>query len=829
MQSPAVTTNSPSSATTATVREHSCLFTHDLRRKQKRWQDGRLKYHTFNGRVMVYDERGNFVGDTHWREDYDLADGDDLELERGGIMVQVGECVGSRDQDLSELIDKRAQEKAQRQAAAATRRSLTAPVTPLHTVKALPTPQKHLHNVIGSPSGHHGRAVLPTESPFEERQRRQDVPQRDDARPAKRQRREISPPSKSGYAQNLFGATLTLSGRPLSQALPRHRPASLSRAREETASNMASHSGYSDTTAGITRIPTTPNNFNSHRSLGQPLNASDAQAPSEASARRRSSTSPEQLSDANLNLLDEMEVTPTAGNQGSKYIVAKDKRTLNRHSVLRSLSTNQNLAKPKQADQVLEQAEPNADGDGGASRLKVRKKSQNKKRPDTSDGFNQRHKPHHPNTIDLTEDSADILRNKPINDEPRTELKIKPRKKRGLLISERPAARSSSPNPRSSETKPSAYNMRLSSPPRLVNVPIVKPVEGGVSPDALNNRTAVSKKTPELLSQLNRDDGNDNGNHHDHHKPLRINKARHSVEGTEINGMRGPDQSRPNSWNGIELCSDIQQSDAQMLEECTVETERYLRPRKQPFTGKTNFSRTATEEYERPNLARQEGHAAEDEMPAPRLAKLGRKSIKSREVIGLIFDDELDPVVGAKRNIHTLETTAFDLRPDPDIGQQLDETNNTIGKGPMPTEARLGAEPQSRSKGLLPAIGSARLQRENSGESKPPVRETSRAVQAEVLPTVATTAAKQSIPSIANLATRGKKAAKPADAAGQTPVCPLPAESMGVSSLPQSTKNIKAPGNPGKESARPMPGFTRANGGPWSREAHDLFEFKRPP
>ncbi|KAI0185905.1 hypothetical protein EV127DRAFT_347243, partial [Xylaria flabelliformis] len=212
MQSSTLTTltHPHSSATTAAVREHTCLFTHDLRRKQKRWQDGRLKYHTFNRRVMVYDERGNFVGDAHWREDYDLADGDDLELERGGIIVQVGECVGSRDQDLSELVDKRAQEKAERQAAAAARRPPATPVASLHMVRPQPLLQKHLHDVIGTPSGHHGRAVVPRESPYEERQQRQ-TPLQGDTRPAKRQRREIPPLSKSGYAQNLFGATLTLS------------------------------------------------------------------------------------------------------------------------------------------------------------------------------------------------------------------------------------------------------------------------------------------------------------------------------------------------------------------------------------------------------------------------------------------------------------------------------------------------------------------------------------------------------------------------------------------------------------------------------------------
>ncbi|KAI0021427.1 hypothetical protein F4780DRAFT_770285 [Xylariomycetidae sp. FL0641] len=219
LQSSASSSRLQPQASSAPVHDFVCLFTHDLRRKQKRWQDGRLKYHTFNKRVMVYDDRGNFVGDTHWREDYDFGDGEELTLERGAAIVQVAECTGSRDQDLSELLDKRAQEKAKRQSAKASRRPQTAgPPTPNATTPQPQVRHRPLHNVIGTPTGHHGRAVVPTESPYEERQRHAAPALNDSAPPAKRRKRTDSPPSKAGYAQNLFGATLTLSGRPLSQA-----------------------------------------------------------------------------------------------------------------------------------------------------------------------------------------------------------------------------------------------------------------------------------------------------------------------------------------------------------------------------------------------------------------------------------------------------------------------------------------------------------------------------------------------------------------------------------------------------------------------------------
>src|SRR6266536_3295283 len=91
---------------TAPILEFKCLFTHDLRRKQKRWQDGRLRFHTFNRRVMVYDPQGNFIGDLHWRQSEEVEDGDEMTLERG-VKVQVEERIGKADQDVSEVIAKR--------------------------------------------------------------------------------------------------------------------------------------------------------------------------------------------------------------------------------------------------------------------------------------------------------------------------------------------------------------------------------------------------------------------------------------------------------------------------------------------------------------------------------------------------------------------------------------------------------------------------------------------------------------------------------------------------------------------------------------------------
>ncbi|KAI1001490.1 hypothetical protein K3495_g6709 [Podosphaera aphanis] len=101
----------------APVLDFRCLFTRDLIRKQKRWQDGRLKFHTFNKRIIVHDEKSNLVGDSHWQEDGALEEGTELSLERSGVLVEVGEYMGKRDQNLDELLDKRIREREKRAAA----------------------------------------------------------------------------------------------------------------------------------------------------------------------------------------------------------------------------------------------------------------------------------------------------------------------------------------------------------------------------------------------------------------------------------------------------------------------------------------------------------------------------------------------------------------------------------------------------------------------------------------------------------------------------------------------------------------------------------------
>ncbi|BCS02161.1 DNA helicase ZGRF1-like domain-containing protein [Aspergillus luchuensis] len=94
--------NVPATQNTAPVIRFRCLYTYDMRRKAKRWQDGFLRYHTFNKRIMVYDVAGNFVGDHHCRQDEGIQDGDELELDNGAL-IEVCEPVERTETDLSGL------------------------------------------------------------------------------------------------------------------------------------------------------------------------------------------------------------------------------------------------------------------------------------------------------------------------------------------------------------------------------------------------------------------------------------------------------------------------------------------------------------------------------------------------------------------------------------------------------------------------------------------------------------------------------------------------------------------------------------------------------
>ncbi|THW32629.1 hypothetical protein D6C86_01156 [Aureobasidium pullulans] len=168
----------PQTQNTAPVFEFNCLYTHDLRRKQKRWQDGFLRYHTFNKRVMVYDVPRNFLGDLHWTSGDDLQEGDEMTLEKGGIMVEVSERIGTIQTDLSDLLQRKDKTPAKTPAPRTIVRhgtplSAAQSVTPRtpHGISKTPMKHKSLNALLGRSRRPIGKASLPTESPFEVRNR----------------------------------------------------------------------------------------------------------------------------------------------------------------------------------------------------------------------------------------------------------------------------------------------------------------------------------------------------------------------------------------------------------------------------------------------------------------------------------------------------------------------------------------------------------------------------------------------------------------------------------------------------------------------------------
>ncbi|KAI2464750.1 hypothetical protein F4781DRAFT_425310 [Annulohypoxylon bovei var. microspora] len=789
--------NHQQAPSTAPVLEFVCLFTRDLRRKQKRWQDGRLKYHTFNKRIMVYDDRGNFVGDTHWREDYDLNDGDEVELERGGVIVQVAECTGSRDQDLSELVDKRAQEKAERQAAALARRP------PTHETAATPhaaTPHfqlrhKPLHHLIGTPTGHHGRALMPTESPYEERQKIVASPQDDTARPAKRRRREVSPPSKNGYARSLFGAALTLSGTPTSTPLIRSRPPKASPDPDDDDDEN------SDSTPVLTRTTDDP-----LQSISVNLNTMDSDPdklnPSRPKAKR--------------NLLDDGSSVASTRSKRTEYpsLVSGSKTSI-RSQGLTAASKIGNMPKTTNRNQ-----EPQGLGQEQAT------------------------------------------------SEPRTELRIKPRKKRGLMVvSENLEASISS---RITKSRIDCQDLSTSIGDKTMGHLNNNVFNGDGSLDIQNYDPVDPADTSRFPQKLESDD-----------EELVLSRSALSTK-SKSRKRRDTERRRHERDSPIDeegedvpnitmlVVQDERERTTTLkpAHEDTVlaETARSPKRRKQSSRKK---KRTPTEDSIDPSstvgkcdekqVVSEEEDFLPDSVPPPRLAHLGRKNIRSKEVIGFVFDvEEIDDRGGLPQsggggkcgegslisnlaaNHSGVQATTSEANFRDTVtthGNQVN-TNDQCRDHPPDKEIEIVEDrtvPQSidrrntetndvkaTSKFLRKQAKSGTIQINADLDMQAPVLENTTAVLQP--------------PSriVVNPATRGKKAAKPSDAAGQVPQCPLPLEAAAGNSSNsgrhETDRRGSKLGSRTKEATiTPMPKFARANGGPWSREAHDLFEFTRPP
>ncbi|KAL1796550.1 hypothetical protein ACET3X_005090 [Alternaria dauci] len=163
------------SQNSAPVAEFRCLFTQDIKRKQKRWQDGYLKLHTFNSRVMVYDQARNFLGDTYHKDSTQVQEGDEFTLNNGAL-VEVAEPMGITHTDLTQILEKKTREQpppcpiAPSQPKPFQRPSSVAPTSAQRGASQLR--HKSLNTLLGTPKGPIGKAQ-PIKSPYEARKEKE--------------------------------------------------------------------------------------------------------------------------------------------------------------------------------------------------------------------------------------------------------------------------------------------------------------------------------------------------------------------------------------------------------------------------------------------------------------------------------------------------------------------------------------------------------------------------------------------------------------------------------------------------------------------------------
>ncbi|KAJ4983635.1 hypothetical protein SVAN01_10846 [Stagonosporopsis vannaccii] len=217
-------------AQTAPVAEFRCLYTPDVRKKQKKWHDGFLKFHAFNSRVMVYDQARNFLGDTYCKDRAELREGDELTLDKG-VMVDVAEAVGVTQTDLKPLFDKKPKDAPPPPSAPARRfqppshlaRPQPAPSTTAARAAAQQLRHKSLNTLLGTPKGPIGKSV-PIKSPYEARQERQTGKENDFAvaRAAKRQKTTHRSPSAATL--RLSSPAQDASPAPKERQLPQPKP-----------------------------------------------------------------------------------------------------------------------------------------------------------------------------------------------------------------------------------------------------------------------------------------------------------------------------------------------------------------------------------------------------------------------------------------------------------------------------------------------------------------------------------------------------------------------------------------------------------------------------
>ncbi|KAF7551563.1 hypothetical protein G7046_g7682 [Stylonectria norvegica] len=771
--------NQPASAT---VFDFTCLFTHDLKKKQKKWQDGLLKYHTFNKRIMVHDDRGHFIGDAHWQAEVDLGEGDEFELDRGSAIVQVSECTGQREQDLSELLDKRAQDVERRRANAASAHSRTpvstsSTTTPMRQDQSAHFQLRHrpLSSIVGTPP-RLGRAVIPLHSPFEARQMTRNTAE---SRPAKRRKLDLSPSSKPSHARSLFGATLTLSAQPVST------PSTWTQALQDR-TNIEPRVQANGPRKTQDRIRVSTNGC----AEPSPQSSAETQQPSITSTKEVSDPSRNVQRVAKAPALStlpphQMGRTLLLGSKGSTSAEEPEFPSEVRADVFDKAAPSlrgKQLEKPSLHAPRESRQRPNATKPAKKARLKdaidggrdespvVVTKTAN---PDSEMGL----------VSNATNTTPDV--------ELRTALRIKSRQKRGLLMV-------------------SEKHRRVSASAQKAHYPELSQASdhaAQINENELSEKEHSCRRGTSLQRENSRDTGSEGL-----FTPLddvtpRIEGQVIADEAAATQEANLDDDDRFAQWIAKEAQTQCTGDASRPLEgagenEVTVAMDNqdvaacHSPPRQDELDWIEELSDAPSDQepkpspplpIDRPRRIKNTIKASNQRSNAgPRITKMARKSVKSREIIG--FEVQGDELIFTGASATETETGQVGYRKHEDSGV-------TIVASELHKDDTQGLSKES------PCIPKATLPEANT---------TALDVREEM-----------PLPKLSNPATRGKKAAEREHAAG------LPPQSI-VQLEPAASVQSRAPKLklPAKESS--LPSFSRANGGAWSRHAEDLLGMKRP-
>ncbi|KAM3501146.1 hypothetical protein MY10362_005798 [Beauveria mimosiformis] len=742
---PSVANDGPPS--TATVYDFICLFTHDLRRKQKRYQDGKLKYHSFNKKVVVYDDRGHFVGESHWDQEGDPAPGDELSLDRGMALVQVQDCTGEKQQDLTGLLDKRAREvEKRRQIAAAKSRPAPRSSAAGGAQRQPQRPHLPLSSLVQSP-GPIGRAAISAHSPFEARKQKLHQNQRPtaDAQPtvaerpplAKKRRTSPSPPSKAGFARNLFGTTLSLSSCPGPELMAAKARALRQRMLSQAAASSTSQEEREEEEEAEEQrpVPSSPI-FVQADAETTPSRPAKKQRPTLQPITRHPIASARSV----------MQEARGAGNRNVEALISDEEMDQEEDAIKRQRT---NIPKPERQTAAIRPATQDAAGEEepmileDSSKKRTKKKEslqlqqprQTKDRPhelqkkkpvatrpppspdvmldeaDVEEAPRQnktQEAPHHKEKTreKAPEESLGIARTESRAKQQRTTLRLRSRQKRGLLMMREPSVPvPEPPAPTDGDVDDRLANTPSPEPP--VSVPqrirsaspeeVAIPSSAPPIADPLEAGPVERAPTPAPLESSSEDDLPQTSKRREKRKtyspppepavseeaPKKRLQRRKATKSTIYEDEMSEAEEDPRPRRRL-VAKRREEPDAEREEDEEEESQ----PRK----------RRAAKRRKEPDFEEEDGEAAHDKeiskVQGPRIAKLPRKGIRSREIIGYF-----------PQGIETLIPSAFASAsfrvggpPEPVVSSEVPITSAKAGAAPK--SASLSPNPPAPAESL---------------------------------------------------------------------------------------------------------------------------------